>query len=89
MKQINEFKGRLATAIEKVTPEGWEGHDWLEESDTAIAMARAAHGKPGATRERCRQVRRLIESRLEEACKDLVWFESFRKTRQEIGRAHV
>jgi len=43
-----------------LAPKGWAGINWLETSDTAIAMARAKAKLSGCTRERVRQVRAQI-----------------------------
>lgn len=51
----------LKEMIEDVAPIGWRDIDWLHRTDSSLARERAAAGLPGATRERCRQVRRTIE----------------------------
>jgi hypothetical protein len=54
----------LQMEIDKLVPKTWEGINWLEVTDSVLARQRAVAGLPGATRERCRQVRRMIEEGL-------------------------
>jgi len=60
---------QLSEACDRFAPRGWKGYNWLQLSDTVISKERAAHGLSGATRERARQVRAIIEKKLKESAR--------------------
>lgn len=63
----SKIEKKLLAACDKLAPSGWTGINWVRNSDTAIAIARAKAELPGQTRERVRQVREIVAGGLKSA----------------------